>query len=99
MTVTLLVPTLNEIEGMRVIMPRVRREWCDQILFVDGRSTDGTVEYAREHGYEVVVQRQKGIRFAYIEAIPHVRGEVVITFSPDGNSIPDLIPALIEKMR
>ena len=99
MTVTLLVPTLDEIEGVRAIMPRVRREWCDQILFVDGRSTDGTAEYAREQGYEVIVQKEKGIRFAYIEAIPHVRGNVVITFSPDGNSIPELIPTLIEKMR
>ena len=26
-------------------------------------------------------------------------GDVIITFSPDGNSIPELIPALIEKMK
>src|SRR5438105_12262465 len=26
-TVTLVVPTLNEITGMKAIMPRVRREW------------------------------------------------------------------------
>ena len=98
MTITLLVPTLNEIDGVKTIMPRVQREWCSQILFVDGRSSDGTAEYAREQGYEVLVQQKKGIRFAYIEAIPHVRGDVVITFSPDGNSIPELIPVLIEKM-
>lgn len=28
-----------------------------------------------------------------------VTGDVIITFSPDGNSIPELIPALIEKMK
>jgi len=98
MKVTLLIPTLNEIEGMRAIMPRIKREWCDQILIVDGNSSDGTLEYARENGYEVIVQRRKGLRHAYIEAFPHILGDVVITLSPDGNCIPELIPALIKKM-
>lgn len=95
---TLIVPTFNEIVGMRAIMPQIRREWCDQILIVDAGSTDGTPEYAREQGYEVVVQRQPGLRGAYLEAFAHVRGDVVVAFSPDGNSIPQLIPALIEKV-
>ena len=97
-SVTLLVPTLDEIEGMRKIMPQVQRDWCDQILVVDGGSTDGTQEYARSEGYEVVVQRKPGIRHAYSDAFPHVRGEIVVTFSPDGNSIPELIPDLVQKI-
>ncbi len=99
MTVSLLIPTLNEIAGMRVIMPRVKREWVDQILVIDGGSTDGTVEYARQNGYEVVEQRRKGLRHAFTEALPYITGEVVITFTPDGNSIPELIPPLMAKMR
>ena len=99
MTVTLFVPTLNEIEGMRAIMPRIKKEWCDQILVVDGNSTDGTLEYSREQGYDVIVQQKKGIRHAYIEGFPYVKSDIVITFSPDGNSIPELIPRLIEKMK
>lgn len=97
-SVTLLVPTLNEIDGMKAVMPQVRREWVDQILVVDGNSTDGTAEYARAQGYEVVVQKKKGPRHAFNEAFPHVRGDLVITFSPDGNSKPEVIPLLIEKM-
>jgi len=89
-TVTLLVPTLNEIDGMREIMPQVEAGWCDQILVVDGGSTDGTQEYARAQGYDLIVQRRRGIRHAYLEAFPHVRGEIVVTFSPDGNSVPRL---------
>ena len=99
MKVTLLVPTLNEAEGMRAIMPRVDPAWCDQVLVVDGNSRDGTAEIAREMGYEVMLQHRKGIRHAFIEAMPHVRGDVVLTFSPDGNCIPEHIPLLIEKMR
>jgi glycosyltransferase involved in cell wall biosynthesis len=95
---TLIVMTLNEIDGMKVIMPQIDRSWCEQILVVDGGSTDGTIEWARSNGYEVHVQREKGIRNGYLEAWHLVRGDVVITFSPDGNCVAAVIPQLIAKM-
>jgi|TARA_B110000438_G_scaffold170082_1_gene162560 glycosyltransferase involved in cell wall biosynthesis len=98
MKTTLLVMTLNEIDGMKAIMPLVKNEWVDQIIVVDGGSTDGTIEWAGEQGYEVYVQKQRGFRHAYTEVMPLVSGDVIITFSPDGNSIPELIPDLIAKM-
>ncbi|OGX03226.1 MAG: histidinol phosphate phosphatase [Omnitrophica bacterium RIFCSPLOWO2_12_FULL_50_11] len=99
MKTTLLVMTLNEVNGMKAIMPQVDRSWVDQIIVVDGGSTDGTIEWAKENGYEVYVQKQKGFRHAYTEVWPQVIGDVVITFSPDGNSVPELIPQLIAKMK
>ncbi len=84
---------------MRTYMPLIKKEWCDQILIIDGQSTDGTIEYAREHGYEIVVQKKKGMRHAYMEALPYIKGDVILTFSPDGNSIPELIPACINKLK
>ena len=98
MTSTLLVMTLNEIDGMKAVMPKIRREWLDQILVLDGGSTDGTLEWAREHGYEVYVQKERGFRNAYREVWPLIRGDVVVYFTPDGNSIPEAIPQLLEKM-
>jgi glycosyltransferase involved in cell wall biosynthesis len=95
---TLLVCTLNEIDGMRVIMPQIDRQWCDQIIILDGGSTDGTIQYARDNGYFVYIQKKKGFRHAYTEVLPYIEGDVVITFSPDGNSLPELIPLLIDKM-
>jgi glycosyltransferase involved in cell wall biosynthesis len=99
MKVTILVPTLNEIDGMKTIMPRVKPQWYDQLLVIDGQSTDGTIEYAREQGYQVLVQKKRGMRNAYMEALPHVEGDIILTFSPDGNSIPELIPDCIAKMK
>jgi glycosyltransferase involved in cell wall biosynthesis len=98
MKTTLIVPTLNEIDGMRVIMPRINATWCDQIIILDGGSTDGTIEYARERGYFVYIQKRRGFRNAYTEIMPYITGDIVITFSPDGNSIPELIPPLIKKI-
>lgn len=91
--------TLNEIEGMKAIMPKVKSSWVDQIIVVDGGSTDGTIEWARANGYQVYVQKQKGFRHAYAEVMPLVEGDVIVTFSPDGNSVPELLPDLIAKMR
>jgi glycosyltransferase involved in cell wall biosynthesis len=99
MKTTLLVATLNELEGCKAIMPQVQRDWVDQILFLDGGSTDGTIEWAREQGYEVYVQKQRGLRQGYNEVWPLIRGDIVITFSPDGNSIPGIIPQLVAKMK
>src|SRR3989338_2681670 len=99
MKVTLVVPTFNEIGGMREIMPRIKPEWYDQLIVVDGGSTDGTIEYAREHGYFIHVQSKRGLRRGLREIHDLVAGDVMITFSPDGNCIPELIVPLIEKMR
>lgn len=98
MTTTLFIPTLNELDAMRVILPQIDRSWVDQILVVDA-STDGTADYARDQGCEVVIQKEKGLRWAFIEGFPHVRGDWVVTFSPDGNSPPRAIPLLIDKMK
>lgn len=99
MTVTLLLFTLDEIDGMRAIVPQIDPAWVDQILVVDGGSTDGTIEWARAQGLEVVVQRRRGLGAAFSESLPHIRGDIAIYFSPDGNSVPDRIPPLIAKMR
>jgi glycosyltransferase involved in cell wall biosynthesis len=99
MKVTLLVPTLNEAVGMRSVMPKVKKEWVDQILIVDGPSKDGTAQIAREMGYDVVIQKSPGIRGAYMDALPFIKGDIILTFSPDGNSIPELIPACVAKIK
>ncbi len=97
MKITLVVMSLNEIDGMKAIMPQIDPAWCDQILIADGGSTDGTIEWARDQGYEVVIQSKKGIRFAYFDVLDRITGDAVISFSPDGNSPPEAIPRLIEK--
>ncbi len=99
MKTTLFVPTLNEIDGMKAIMPHVKKQWVDEILVLDGGSTDGTVEYAKQQGYRVVMQKSKGITNAYREALKIAKGDYIIAFSPDGNSLPEVIPQLVRKIK
>ena len=99
--VTLYIPTLNEYEAMKVIMPQIKKEWYDQLLIVDGGSTDGTLEYCKEMGYPVVMQSQpsKGLPNATLDAFRLFNQDIFIAFSPDGNSIAEKIPPLVEKMQ
>ena len=93
------MPVLNEAGGMRQIIPLIDRSLFHQILVVDGQSTDGSAKLAREMGCEVYVQKKKGIRHAYTEAWPLIRGVVVVTLSPDGNCKIDLLPQLLSKIK
>ena len=99
MQTTLFIPTLNEIEGMKKVMPNVDKSLFCQILVSDGNSKDGTADYARSLGYDVYNQKKKGIRNAYIEAWPLIKGDFVITFSPDGNCPTEDLKLLIDKAK
>lgn len=96
---TLLVPTLNEIEAIQVIMPQIKPEWIDEIIVIDGGSTDGTVEWFEKHGFTVHSQRGRGFGTGMKEGMQLAKGEIIVEFTPDGNSIPDVIPKLVAKVR
>lgn len=36
MSTAIIVLTLDEIDGVRAIIPRINREWAKEIIFVDG---------------------------------------------------------------
>lgn len=99
MKVTLFIPTFNEITGIRAVMPRVRREWVDEIIVVDNNSTDGSREYFEQMGIRVIQQTRRGTLGAWWDGFQAATGDVIIPFSPDNNSVPEIIPQLIEKMR
>jgi len=99
LTTTLMLPTLNEIEAIRVIVPQIRKEWVDEIIVIDGGSKDGTVEFARANGLRVLSQSQRGYGEGMLEGMHAAKGDIVVEFTPDGNSIPADIPRIIEKMR
>ena len=100
-TFGLVIFTLNEIEACRVIVPKSDTKSFRRVIFLDGGSTDGTVEWARENGFEVVLQREKGLRKGLFEAVHYLKDDVthVLTISPDGNCDPATIPSVLEPFK
>ena len=98
MTTALIITTLNEIVGVKKIVPKIKKEWLDEIIFVDGGSTDGTIEEAKRMGFKVIIQKQKGHGAAVLEGVNAIKSDNFILFGPDGNDEPEKIPELIEKI-
>jgi glycosyltransferase involved in cell wall biosynthesis len=99
MKTTLAILALNEIEGIQVVVPKIQRDWVDEIIVVDGGSTDGTIEWCEANGFRVLRQKRRGYGAGMREVIEIARGDVVIEFMADGNCDPAAIPKLVAKMR
>lgn len=99
MNVSLVVLTLNEFDGLSELIPRIRDDWADEIVVVDGGSTDGTKKLATQAGYRVVEQGDPGRGNAFREALDVTSGDILVYFSPDGNEVPEDIPRLVDAVR
>ncbi len=96
--ITLLMPTLNELQGLKATLPAIDRTVVDEIVIVDGGSVDGTVEHAIAEGLTVVSQIRPGLQFAVYDIARALRCDCVIEFSPDGNCPADLLPEIVAKL-
>lgn len=98
-TIALLLPTLNELHGLKAILPHIDRSLVDEIIVIDGGSRDGTVEYAMEMGLTVATQLRRGLHFAIFDLARAIDCDYVIEFSPDGNCQVDQLPELVAMLR
>ena len=99
MSTALIVMTLNEVDGIRKIMPKVKKEWVDEIVIVDGGSTDGTIKEVEKLGLEIIHQKNKGPGGAILTGVQATNSDIIIIFGPDGNHEPEEIPKLIQKVK
>ena len=89
MHIALIVLTRNERACVELVMPQVpapgHAAGYDEIVAVDGGSSDGTVEWFQEHGIRVLGQSRRGRGHAFQIAFQHVEADAYVFFSPDGN--------------
>ena len=97
MSTSLIITTLNEIDGIKNILPQIKKEWVVEIIIVDGGSTDGTVEKAKEMGFKVIKQKIPGHGGALLTGIEESTGDKIIIFGSDGSNETSEIPQLVEK--
>ncbi|MFC6080404.1 glycosyltransferase family 2 protein [Sphaerisporangium aureirubrum] len=86
-TVSVVVPAMNEAENLPHVFATLPA-WIDEVVLVDGRSTDDTVAVARalRPGLRVVTQSGKGKGNALIEGFAAATGDIIVMIDADGST-------------
>jgi len=91
--VCVLIPTYNEAATIGDIVRSFREQGYDRVLVVDGHSTDGTRELARDAGATVVTQSGRGQGAgkgqAVREGLATIEREYVLMLDGDGTYDPE----------
>lgn len=100
-TVSLVIPTLNEAENLPLILPYIPLEVVDEVILVDGQSTDGTVEISRQimPSIKLVMEKKPGKGAALIAGYKASSGDIIIVMDADGSNDPREIPRFIHALR
>lgn len=94
--ISVIIPTLNEAENLPHVLPYLP-EWVDEVLLVDGRSKDNTVEVARQliPSVKIIEQTGRGKGNALKEGFSAATGDIIVTLDADGSTNPLEIPAFV----
>lgn len=94
-TVTAVIPTLNEAENLRWLLPRL--SGVDEVVVVDGESADGTADVARRLRPDaVVISRPPTGKGAAMRAgFEAATSDVIVAIDADGSMDPREIDAFV----
>ncbi|RLI86971.1 MAG: TIGR04182 family glycosyltransferase [Archaeoglobales archaeon] len=99
MNVTIVIPTLNEEGSIGDVVEGFKSLGYDDILVIDGNSTDRTREIAKDRGARVIVQSGKGKGQAISEAFQILNSDVLVLIDGDGTYLPNDVEKLLEPIR
>ena len=97
--VIVVMPAYNAVKTLEQTLDDIPRDWVDEIILVDDRSRDDTVDLAKKLGLRVFVHdKNRGYggnqKTCYTEALK-LGGEIMIMVHPDHQYDPRVIPQLV----
>jgi glycosyltransferase involved in cell wall biosynthesis len=84
MRTTVIIAARNEGDVV-VDVARAARAYCNEVLIVDGHSTDGSPERLRADGFTVLQDNRLGKGDAVRVGIAAATGDVLVTMDADGS--------------
>jgi glycosyltransferase involved in cell wall biosynthesis len=99
-SVSVVVPARNEARNLQYVLPLMPPE-VDEVVLVDGSSTDGTAEVARRlyPKVRIVAQEGSGKGDALRTGFAAARGDIIVMLDADGSTDPREIPAFVGALR
>lgn len=97
--ISLVIPVRNEAQNLAHVLPHIP-SWIDEVILVDGASTDGTVETARtlRPDIRVIQQLQLGKGLALRAGFEASTGDIVVTVDGDGSMELTELPRFIHAL-
>jgi len=97
--ISVIICTLDEAENLPYVLPKIP-EWVDEVILVDGHSTDNTVEVAKKlyPDIRILYQPGKGKGDALKYGIKHATGDIIVTLDADGATDPEEMPKFIKPL-
>jgi glycosyltransferase involved in cell wall biosynthesis len=95
-TVSVVIPALNEAENLPYVLPRIPH-WVDEVVLVDGYSTDDTVAVAKSllSNIRIVQEERRGKGRALRTGFEAASGDIIVMLDADGSTDPAEIPAFV----
>jgi glycosyltransferase involved in cell wall biosynthesis len=95
-TVSLIIPTLNEAQNLAHVLPALP-DMVDELVIVDGGSTDGTLEVIRQlrPDAKIIEEPRRGKGIALQAGFAAAAGDILVIMDADGSMDPLDIPTFV----
>jgi hypothetical protein len=99
-TVSVIIPTLNEVGSLTWVLEHLP-EWVNELVLVDGLSTDRTEALARRLRPDVIVvhQHQRGKGAALRAGFAAATGDIIVMIDADGSTDPREMGSFIDALK
>jgi len=86
-TVSVILPAMNEAQNLPHVFSSIPA-WIDEVVLVDGRSTDDTIAVAQRlrHDVKIVSQAGRGKGDALLAGFAASTGDIIVTMDADGST-------------
>lgn len=95
MSVTVVMPALNEVESIGRVLAEIPRQAVQEVIVVDGGSMDETAAIAQAAGARVIRQPCRGYGQACATGLSAAAGDIIVFMDADGADDPAHIPDLL----